>query len=198
MKIRSFLKAAFRAAAATYIALSVVPASYCMAADTSASWRGTYDSVMLYVNFAILVALLIKLLKNPLRDFFGSQRNTIANELNTLTSQKQTAEANIATFREEMEVRQTRFAALHQNIIDNGEKERQEIIAAARRQASNMIDSARQRIDHRLRDAERRLRGEFIDAAMTIALTQLPDRIEPEDDHQMIDRFIHEIDKSDL
>lgn len=198
MKMRPSLKAAIHAAAITCIALSVVPVRYCMAAETSSGWRGTYDSVMVWVNFVILVALLIKLLKKPISDFFGSQRDTIAKELDALTNQKQQAEANIAAFREEMETRQTRFAAIHQTIIDNGEKERQEIIAAAHRQAANMIDSARQRIDHRLREAESRLRGEFIDAAMNLALTQLPNRIEPEDDHQWIDRFIHDIDKSNL
>lgn len=198
MKMRHLHKAAIRAATLTVIALSAPPARYCLAAGTGAAWRGTYDSVMVWVNFVILAALLIKLLKKPLRDFLGGQRDALTKELDALTDQKKQAEANIAAFRQEMEARQDRFAAIHQNIIDNGEKERQEIIETAHRQAAIMIDSARQRIEHRLRDAGERLRAELIDAAMTIALTQLPSRIEPEDDNQWIDRFIHDIDASTL
>lgn len=198
MKMRPLPNAVIRAAGLTCIVLSAAPANYCMAAGTSTAWRGTYDSVMVWVNFVILAALLIKLLKKPLRDFFGSQRDTVTKELDALTNQKQQAEANIAAFRLEMEARQDRFAEIHQKILDSGEKERQEIIETARRQAAIMIESARQRIDHRLRDAENRLRGELIDAAMSTALSQLPDRIEPEDDHQWVDRFIQDIDKSSL
>lgn len=198
MKIRPHFKAAIRIAALTSIAMSAAPARYCFAASTAAPWRATYDSVMVWVNFVILAALLLKLLKKPLRDFFGSQRDAITKELDALTKQKQQAEASVAAFRQEMAARQDRFAIIHQNIIDSGEKERQELIETAHRQAAMMIDNARQRIENRLRKAGAQLRAEIIDAAMTISLTQLPSRIEPEDAHQWIDRFIRDIETSTL
>jgi F-type H+-transporting ATPase subunit b len=198
MRMPALINTAIRTAGVSCAVLLAGPARLCIAAGAAAPWRGTYDTVMMWINFVILVAVLVKLLRKPLGDFLDGQRSALTKEIDQLTKQKEQTEADIAAFREAMDSRKERFDAIHQNILDNGEKERQELIETAHRQAAILIESARQRIDNRLRKASMTLRAELIDAAMATAATQLPDRITPENTRTWTDRFIHDIDASGL
>jgi F-type H+-transporting ATPase subunit b len=192
------ISGAVRAAGAVCLLALVLPAQQCFAAGGTAAWRSTYDTVMIWVNFIILVALLWKFLKKPLGDFLGSQQDALAAEIDRLTAQKEKAMADIAALQADMINREERFAAVTRNIIENGENERRELIEGAHRQAAIMMDSARQRIATQLRSAGGVLRAELVDAAMDLAMAQLPGLIHSEDADQWVDRFIHDIDASRL
>ncbi|MFH1981155.1 MAG: ATP synthase F0 subunit B [Pseudomonadota bacterium] len=192
------VKTAIRTALLSAFVLLAGLAGPCLAAGASAPWRGTYDTVMMWINFVILVAVLVKVLRKPLGEFLDNQRVALTKEIDQLTKQKEQAEADISAFREKMDARKERFDAIHQNIVDSGEKERQELIADAHQQAGILIESAHQRIANQLRKADKALRAELIDAAMATATAQLPSRITSENTRNWIDRFIHDIDASAL
>lgn len=168
-----------------------------VAAEASGQWRSTYDTVMMWVNFFILVALLVKFLRKPLKKFLRDYRDGLARELERLEADKEKAEAAVRSFRETLDERKQKMELLHQRIVAQGEQERQELIEDARRQSALMLNNARSRAENRLREAGETLKGEMIDAAVAQAIAELPDHLAPEDKARWVDRFIDDIAKTD-
>ncbi|MFZ7124800.1 MAG: hypothetical protein ACOWWM_01435 [Desulfobacterales bacterium] len=191
----SFLSGLLRIRWATVVAVACVP-EVALAGQPQGGWRGAYDAVMVWVNFGILMALLYKVLKNPIRDFLLNQRNALAAELARLEAEKQTAAREIMAVQESLETRQQDVEALRQKIVNRGEQDREALILEARTRSTLMLDGARRRIEGRLRDAGEELKAEMIDAAVNQALKELPRRIRPEDHQKWVERFIQEVSKS--
>ena len=55
-----------------------------MAADRASDWRPTYDLVMKWVNFGLLAFILVKYLKDPLKEFFFGQKAMVARQIEKL------------------------------------------------------------------------------------------------------------------
>jgi F-type H+-transporting ATPase subunit b len=179
---------------------SVVVASWLMPVSTwassSQSWRGTYDLVMMWVNFFILLALLFKYLRKPVQVFFKGYRNSLEKELDGLEDRKRKAEADLSVFSQQLDARKAQAEAVRNRMIAQGERDRKEMIEDANRQSKLMIDSARQRIENRIREAGGALKSELIDAAVDLAVAQLPSEIKPEDDQKWVEKYLDALSKS--
>ena len=57
-------------------------------AEESGNWRSTYDVVMLWLNFLILVFLLIKFAKDPIKNFLKGQQDELSKEIGGLEQQR--------------------------------------------------------------------------------------------------------------
>lgn len=167
-----------------------------LAAGTGADWRPIYDTVMLWVNFVILAALLIKFLRRPLAKFFNDQRDSVQGALEALESEKNRMAAEITSLEASMEDRKSKAADLKRRIVAQGEDERREAIEAARQEAQRRLAKARQQIEARQRDAWRTLRNEMIDAAVSKAMAIMPRHVTPEVEQALTEQFLKSISDS--
>jgi hypothetical protein len=53
-----------------------------------APWRPTYDMAMRWVNFIILVAVIVKYGKEPIKDFLKLQKSEVVSEISQLEAEK--------------------------------------------------------------------------------------------------------------
>ncbi len=180
---------------AVVVACWSMPASS-WASASSNSWRGTYDLVMMWVNFFILLALLFKYLRKPIQGFLKGYRDDLEEELDGLEDLKQKAEADLASFSRQLDARKEQAVAVRNRMLAQGERDRKEMIDDAGRQSKLMIDSARQRIENRIREAGGILKSELIDAAVDRAVAQLPSEMQPEDDQKWMERYLDALSKS--
>jgi len=162
-------------------------------AVAAGNWRPTYDTVMMWVNFFILVALWVKLLRHPLRNFLTTQRDAVKDTLESLEKEKHRIETEIQALRVSLEERQQRAADLHERMVAQGEEERREIVAEAEVEAQRRLLKARQMIEARHREACRRLRNEMVDSAIHRALEELPQHMTPEVEKSLTERFLKTI-----
>lgn len=167
-----------------------------LAANGDTGWRSTYDVVMMWVNFAILVALLVKFLRKPLGRFLSSQRDAIKKTFDELEGEKKRIAEDIRTLRETVETRRQNAEDRHRRLLEQARQERQDIIAIARDEAQRRLTKARQNIDARHREAYHKLRNEIIDAAVAKVMTALPDHMTAELEQDLTDRFLSSITKS--
>lgn len=165
------------------------------AAAAAGNWRPTYDTVMMWVNFVILAALLIKLLRHPLRRFLTARRDALKETLEGLEEEKHRIETDIEALRLSLEDRQQKAADLHERILAQGAQERREIIAEAEREAERRLLKARQMIEARHREVCRKLRGELVEAAIRRAMEELPKHMTPEVEKELMERFLRSISK---
>jgi F-type H+-transporting ATPase subunit b len=173
----------------------LLPATTAMAAG---DWRPTYDIVMMWVNFVILAAVLVKLLRRPLSSFLKTQRDDVRKTLEALESEKGRIEEEIRSLQQMLKDRQEKAHDMHKRIVSLGEDERHEIITAAKDEAARRLLKARQLMDAHYREACDRLRGELIDSAVARAMEELPKHMTPEVEQILKDRFLRSIsEKSD-
>ena len=167
-----------------------------LAADTGGGWRSTYDVVMMWVNFVILVALLVKFLRKPLGRFLTSQRDAIKKAFDDLEAEKARISNDIQALRESMEARRQKAEERHRRIVEQARRERRDIIETAREEAQRRIAKARQQIDARHREARTKLRNEIIDAAVAKAMRELPRQVTPEEEQAWVNMFLKSITAS--
>lgn len=181
------------------IALVMVGILFCgpaAALGAEPDWRPLYDLVMMWVNFVILVAILVKFLHRPLRAFLEERRDIVRETLERLESDKRGIEAEIDALQQSLEERRRRAEALHQRIVDRGRSERRELVAGARQEAHRRLAKARQQIEARQREAWQTLRNDIVDAAVDRAMTELPRHVTPESQKALVDLFLKSISKA--
>ena len=167
-----------------------------LAADTGGDWRSTYDVVMMWVNFVILVALLVKFLRKPVGRFLTSQRDAIKKSFDDLETEKARIKDDIQALRQSVETRRQKAEERHRRIVKQAREERRAIIETAREDAQRRLTKARQQIDARHREACTRLRNEIIDAAVAKAMSELPRQVTPEEEQAWVKVFLQSITPS--
>ncbi len=168
--------------------LLLVPAVAC-AADSS-DWRPTYDLVMRWLNFFILVFVIVKYSRRPLTNFLKGKQKEIGTEISRIEAKREAISQAAATARQKLDQSGERLEELKQRIVSQGEKRKLEIIADARQEGRHILESARRKVAGTILQAHNKLRGEMIDLAVAIALEKLPEKITPQDNEQLFEQFL--------
>ena len=171
----------------------LVTAGNVLAAGDAPQWRPAYDLAMRWINFAILVFLLVKFGRDPLKNFLGNQTALWADHLHRLETEKATAEQEVADARAALAASDARLEALRQRLLHDGKREKEAIVEAARTQGQMMLAGAERQMQTRILEARSVLRAEMVDMAMETVLATLPHRMTDSDDRRWIDRFVSSI-----
>jgi len=161
-----------------------------MAADNGSSWRGTYDLVMRWVNFGILVFLFIRFVKAPLMNFLKSRKEELAKDIGHLENEKKEAEDRFRDAREKIEAGEVTITRIKDRIAEEGEKKREQIIEDARKQSRQMLEEAKKRAGSQILLAQKEFRSELVDTAITLALAKLPGIITEKDNQNLLDNYL--------
>ncbi len=179
-----------RAVVASALLMFVMGAVDAVAAETSGSWRQTYDMIMVWVNFGILAFIIVKFGKAPLMDFLLNRKAELAREIGDIEEKKEAVTARIEDAYRVLDQSDARFAELKKKIVQQGEKKKQEIIEDAQEQSRLILETAKQKIESRIVRAKSTFRAELIDAAAEKALERLPKEITEEDDRKLVEQYL--------
>ena len=160
------------------------------AEETGGDWRSTYDTVMIWVNFAILAFVIYKFGKDPILDFLRLRKEDLAYEIGVLESQKEKVTARIEETREAITESDIRYADLKEKILRQGERRKQEIIDEAKAQSRIMMESTKEKVGSQIQQAKRRFKEEMVDAAIDRAMERLPQVITNEDNEKLLDQYM--------
>ncbi|MBC8391069.1 MAG: ATP synthase F0 subunit B [Deltaproteobacteria bacterium] len=164
-------------------------AAEAVAGDTAHSWRPTYDLVMRWLNFIILVFLLIKFGKNPLMNLLRQRKGELQREINRAEEQKNKAQARVKETRKLLDESVVRLEDRKEKIIKLGENRKQEIIRDGQRASKLLLQEAKRRIDAQVLSAKKTFRAEMIDEAMKIVFKRLPPQISDEDNQKLLNQY---------
>jgi F-type H+-transporting ATPase subunit b len=160
------------------------------AADNSGNWRPVFDLVMRWLNFGIIVFILVKYARTPIKDFLLSRREEVAREIEGIEAQKEEAEKKIQDAVRMLNESEIRFAKIKERVIQEGEKSRQKIIEDAQQESKILIESTRKRLENQLVDAKKTFQSELVDMAISLAMKRLPDEITTEDNQNFTNQFL--------
>jgi F-type H+-transporting ATPase subunit b len=161
-----------------------------LAADQAADWRPTYDVIMMWVNFAILAAILYKLLKNPIRDFIQGKKLEMEKEILKAEDMKEKAELQIQEARKMLQEGEERFTLVKERIVAQGEKRKQQIIEDAEQQSQYMLAEAKRKVDSQIIRAREKFRSELVDTTFDLVLERIPKEMTTEDSDKLVENYI--------
>jgi F-type H+-transporting ATPase subunit b len=165
--------------------LVLVTASSAFASD-AAGWRGTYDAVMLWVNFFILAFLLVKFLRKPLMGFLSEQKKSVEDQLEKLEKRRLSVIQEMAELNEKITARDKWLNELVEQTKMQAEQERQRLVDDARAESAMLMENAKIRIQARILEAKLQLREELLEMAMDIAINELPSIITSQDQERLL------------
>lgn len=165
------------------------------AAEAQPAWRATYDLVFRWINFIILVVLLVKLLKNPVKQFLAGSKEKLGTEIKRVEARKAEAEEKIRAAQNMLAESDQRLKHIKARILEQGEAAKAAIIEDARQQSRQMLADAKRRIAGQISNTRDAFRAELVDTAMDIALEKLPQLVGAKDDQRLLKEFLVSIEK---
>jgi F-type H+-transporting ATPase subunit b len=160
------------------------------AAEKASTWRPTYDLIFRWINFGIIVFLVVKYGKTPIMNFLRGQKEKLAQEIKRLEDKKQGISANIEETLKTIDESEVRFAELKERIVRQGEKKKEVIIQTAQNQSKTMLEDAKRRIDAHFIQAKNKFRAEMIDRAIDLAMERLTKEITTEDNEKLTIEYL--------
>ncbi len=161
-----------------------------LAADNSGNWRPVFDLVMRWLNFGIIVFILVKYARTPIKDFLLSRREEVAREIEKIEEKKEEANQKIQDAARMLDENEVRFARIKERIIQEGKTKKQKLIEDAQQESKILLEGAKQKIENQLLDAKRAFKSELVDTAISLAMKRLPDEITTEDNQKFTNRFL--------
>jgi len=183
--VRHCLPAAFLS-----LAWIMLAAHGALAEDGSGDWRPAYDLVMRWVNFGILVFLIVKYARKPLVNFFKEKSEDVKKEIETVENEKQEILGKIEEMKKQRDQSQERLEALKERIINQGKLKKQRIIESAHQESKILLQSAQRKIDSQILSAQQNIRAELIDQAVNIAMQKLPGEIAEKDNQRLYEQYL--------
>lgn len=147
------------------------------------------DFLLRFMNFAIMLAILVKLLKKPIANFFQSRTENIEKLLEELESKKHAAEAKAAEYKSRLDRLDQETGQIVKEYVQEGEREKQKIVDAAAKQAEYIKQQARFTIQQEMKAARESLQEEIAELSVAAAENLLKKSIRPADQVRLVKEF---------
>jgi F-type H+-transporting ATPase subunit b len=171
-------------------AVQLLGSTVVLAAETANNWRSTFDLVMRWLNFLIIVFVLVKYGRKPIKNFFSNRRKEIDEQIKKYERQKEAAVEKIEEANRSLEDSAARFEKIKKRIIEDGQKKKQQVIEDARQESMVLVQLTRHKIENQIVEARNLIRSELIETAIALAEKRLPEIITAADEQKLIDRFM--------
>lgn len=168
----------------------VMSAGWVWAAEGAEHGTNWGDLILRCVNFAILVGVLYKLLKNPIVNYFSTRRRNIQQLLEEMEQRKEEAERRCAEYKAKLALLDQEVEKIVNEYVEQGERERAKIIEAAERQSEYIKQQAQLAIQQEMKAAKDALRAEVAELTVKAAEDILRERIVDEDQTKLVEEFM--------
>jgi len=179
-----------RAAWWTFYLVMLVTATEALGAETSADWRPTYDLVMRWLNFSILVILFFKYARKPLTAFLKGKSKQIKESVRRVEREKEVIKTRIDEILNERKKGREHLHQIRDRFISQGELRKQKIIDDAKKESRLLLESARQKIEFEIATARDRLQAEMVNQAIDLAIQKLPQLMTDQDTQNSLKLYL--------
>jgi F-type H+-transporting ATPase subunit b len=154
-------------------------------------WRRWWDRIWRVLNFLFLAALLVKLLREPVKKFFADQRRDREEELADLERLKAEAEAEYQRVEDKLSGLSKEIDELKAQFAERADKMKDEVLEQARFESDLILRKAQSAAEARFWVSRERLRAEIIELAATEAERIVTRAITADDQRRMIEDYLY-------
>jgi F-type H+-transporting ATPase subunit b len=159
------------------------------AVESTGHSRHVYDTIMLFINFGVLVLLFAKYARSPLMNFLYGERDKVKGSIDNLEDQIKNARLLMDTEAEKLENIDEHLNKIKESVLEVGNRQKTKIIDAAKVNADRMIEDAEKESRFLIEMAKKRFTQEMLDLAVEISLERITKGMSAEDNDRVIERF---------
>jgi F-type H+-transporting ATPase subunit b len=145
------------------------------------------------MNFAVLAAVLVFILRKPISQALRSRIKSIQEQLENLEIQKVEAEKQLAQYNEKLSQLENEAANIVDDYIKQGDEAKAKIIKEAEQTAEKLRAQARRNIEHEFEKAKQKLQQEIVESSLQKAEKSLKKEITAQDQDKLIDEYINKV-----
>lgn len=147
------------------------------------------DLLYRFINFAILVVVLVLILRKPVKKFFKERTENIKNQLEELEAQKAEAQKQYDEVKSKLANLEEEVAKIVDEYVEEGKREKDAIIAQAERQAEHIQQQAEFAVEQQLKEAKESLKAEVAELCVKAAEDLIKENFTEEDQKRFIKEF---------
>jgi F-type H+-transporting ATPase subunit b len=152
-------------------------------------WRKWWDLAWKIVNFLLLAFVIVKLAKQPLKDFIKKQRETASENIAEMEKRKKEAKAEEERIAQMTAGLAKELEGFEKALSEAAVKDREEMLESAHTESKLILERAEIWAEQALLKARQRLAGEMLDQAAEIASETIQRNITDQDKDNFFDQF---------
>lgn len=145
------------------------------------------------INFAVLLAILIYLLRKPVTKALSDRIQGIKDQLEDLEARKKEAEEELAAYNRKFQQLEQEAEKIVDQYIQQGQDAKARILEEAQSAAVKLEEQARRNIDHEFNKAREQLQAEVMEKALVKAEEVIKSRISDKDQERLVDEYLEKV-----
>lgn len=146
------------------------------------------------VNFVLLVAILVYLLRKPIKSFLIDRSETIEKNLRESEALREEALTLLQSYQTKMSRLSQEVDAIMERAKKEGEKEKERILERAEKMSQKIIDDAKRSAERQAQEMRKNIEKQFMEQALKTAKVEITKKVS-KDEHQMfVDDFISKLE----
>lgn len=180
-------------AAFAFCALLTAEPALAKHAKAVPEWRHWWDLGWKLANFLILAFLIVKMAKQPLKDFVANRKALVQDQIQAMEEAKAAAQKELAETKAKTANLQAELSEYEKILEDTAERDRQRLLEEARNESELILERAQVQAELALGRARTDLAAEILDLAAELAEEKLKDVVTKEDQARFIDLFTQSV-----
>lgn len=153
----------------------------------------TTPYIALLINFAILMAIYVKIGKKPIAEALKNRRASVAKEIEEAQRMRREAEERAKQYQAKLATLEQELDTTRQALIEAGKGERDRIVKEAEEKAERMKRDAQFLVEQEIKQLRIDLMKETIEAAVTAAESLLKERVTQADHDRLAEDFLAQL-----
>jgi F-type H+-transporting ATPase subunit b len=145
------------------------------------------------MNFVVLLAALIFILRKPISQALSSRIKDIRQQLESLEAQKVEAEKQLAQYNEKLSQLESEAEKIVEGYIKQGNEAKAKILKEAEATAEKLQVQARRNIEHEFGKARQELQREVVEKSLVKAEETLKKAITDQDQDKLVDEYLDKV-----
>ena len=183
------------------ILMGVVLVLLCLAVGTASAASGeggggkgwVATDTYRVMNFVVLLAALIFLLRKPMSQALSSRIKTIKEQLESLETQKAEAEEKLVQYNEKLSQLESEAEKIVQGYIQQGKEAKAKILKEAEATAEKLQLQAKRNIEHEFSKARQELQREVVEKSLIQAEEMLKKTITDQDQDKLVNEYLDKV-----
>jgi F-type H+-transporting ATPase subunit b len=157
--------------------------------------HGSYwkDYLFQIVNFAILLAILIKFIRPPLKGYLEKRHNQVKEELERAKELSEAAEKAYQEAQKRLENLDKEITAIREQMQKEVEQEKKKLMEEAEKKAELMRAQAEQALNEEINQIKKRLKEEISIEALEMAEKLIQKTMTSEDQKRLVNLYIQRL-----
>lgn len=145
------------------------------------------------MNFVVLAAGLVLILRKPVSDALSSRIEEIQNNLDELEAKRKDAEIELAGYAKKLTELDKESEKIIQEYIQQGNDSKAKILEEAQNAVKKIEEQARKNIANEFKRARNRIKGDILEKAIARAEELIKSRINEEDQERLVDEYLKKV-----